>query len=42
MRDVIRAVVVVLVDRKFEASMKLWTVGSKLCGGWRTTEKVGC
>jgi hypothetical protein len=35
MRDVIRAVVMVLVDRKFEASMELWTVGSKLCGGWR-------
>jgi hypothetical protein len=35
MRDVIRAVVMVLVDRKSEASMEVWTVGSKLCGGWR-------
>jgi hypothetical protein len=29
------AVAMVLVDRKYEASTKLWTVGSKLCGGWR-------
>ena len=35
MRDAIRAVVIVLVDRKSEASMELWTVESKLCGGWR-------
>ena len=32
------AVVMVLVDRKSEASTKLWTVGSKLCGGWRKKE----
>ena len=29
------AVAMVMVDRKSEASTKLWTVGSKLCGGWR-------
>lgn len=34
------AVAMVMVDRKSEASTKLWTVGSKLCGGWR--KKVGC
>jgi hypothetical protein len=27
--------VMVLVDRKSEASMEVWTGGSKLCGGWR-------